>query len=160
RHAITMAKALPTSQVEARRTAAWSYALLATAAAKRGDAAATRAILAEEQELATPTSCALGIALDDQRRGFVAVDSAGKASVVFDELRTTTAIEPGKLVPAPIVKSLAGCKEVSVIARPPVHGTSRILPDDIAWKYASRRAEAARPAGTRELVIANVEPPA
>ena len=68
RRAIAAANKLPASAVEPRRVAAWSYAVLATAAAKRGDGDAALGVLAEEQGLAAPAACVLGIALDDQRR--------------------------------------------------------------------------------------------
>ncbi|MGE5183152.1 MAG: CHAT domain-containing protein [Acidobacteriota bacterium] len=159
RRAIAEAKQLPASVVEARRAAAWSYAVLAIAAAKRGDAQASLGVLAEEQQLAAPKTCVLGIALDGNRRAFVARDAAGKPLVHYDETRTTAAIDPASLVPAEIATPLGACASVDVIARPPVHGMARILPDAIAWRYLARRASAPGPASDKRLVIANVEPP-
>ena len=160
RRAIVAAKQLPESAVQSRRTAAWSYAVLAIAAAKRGDANASIEVLAEEQQLAAPKTCVLGIALDGSRRAVVGRDAAGKALVHYDEQRTSQAIDPATLVPPEIASAFAACASVDVIARPPVHGMSRILPDAIAWRYLSRRAAAPGPTSDKRLVIANVEPPA
>jgi hypothetical protein len=159
RRAIATAKLLPPSAVEARRTAAWSYAVLAIADARRGDGDAALTVLADEQELAAPATCVVGIAVDDRRRAIVARDAAGKPVVHFDEARTSTAVDPATLVPADLAGALASCREVAVIARPPVHGTSRLFADTVAWHYLSRRARPAGAASPGELVIADVQPP-
>jgi CHAT domain-containing protein len=49
---------------------------------------------------------------------------------------------------------------VDVIARPPLHGTSRVLPDAVAWRYLARRARPVVASPDRRLVVADVEPPA
>ncbi|HUJ58557.1 MAG TPA: CHAT domain-containing protein [Kofleriaceae bacterium] len=160
RRAITEARALPSSAIEAHRTAAWSYAVLAISAARHGDGDATLGLLGEEQGLAVPHSCVLGLAVDDQRRAFAARDAAGKPVVRYDEERTTPAIDGATLVPADISAALAGCPAVDVIARPPIHGMARLFGEAVAWRYLSRRAGPVGPPGTRRLVIADVAPPA
>jgi hypothetical protein len=159
RRAIDVAKQLPPTAVEPRRAAAWSYAVLAIAAAKRGDGDAALAVLAEEQELAAPKTCTLGLAIDDTRRAVIARDASGKTVAHYDEGRTTPAIAPATLVPADVAAALAVCQQVDVIARAPVHGSARVLPDAVAWRYLARRAAPLGPTSDRKLVIANVEPP-
>jgi CHAT domain-containing protein len=46
-----------------------------------------------------------------------------------------------------------------VLARAPFQGTPRLLPDNIAWRYRSARPRPVGPAGTKRVVVADVEPP-
>ncbi|HEX5058219.1 MAG TPA: CHAT domain-containing protein [Kofleriaceae bacterium] len=158
--AIAAANAQPATALEARKMAAYSYAVLAVAAAKRGDGAKALAMLAAEQGLTVPTTCVFGAVVEDRHQAFVARDAAGAVHVHHDETRTVPQIDPATLVPAEITAALATCKEVDVIARPPVHGMARILGDKIAWRYLAHRPSPIAPAAKRSLVVANVEPPA
>src|SRR5262249_26842673 len=76
-----------------------------------------------------------------------------------DDARSLPAIDPATLVPADIAAALAGCPTVDVIARAPIHGMSRLLPDTVAWRYLSRRAGPVAVPSDRALAIADVEPP-
>jgi hypothetical protein len=69
-------------------------------------------------------------------------------------------IDPTTVVPPQVAAALAGCPVVDVIARPPYHGLSRLLPDSLAWHYLTERPRAPSPPGDRRIVIADVEPPA
>ena len=158
--AIDSARTISPSIVRAHKAAAWSYSVLVVAAARRRDGDGALAMLAKEQDLPLPKRCVLGIALEDQWRAIIARDAAGNTVVHADADRTTPAIEPTRLVPADVAAALSGCGVVDVIARPPVHGMSRLLPDAIAWRYMSRRAGPVAPPSERALVIADVEPPA
>jgi hypothetical protein len=160
RRAIAAAKLAPPHDASARKAFGWSYAVLAIAAARRGDGEAALGWLAEEQGVSVPESCVLGLALDDQRRIAVARDAAGKVSVHYDETRTSPAIDPATVVPRAIAGVLAGCAVVDVIARSPLHGTPRLLGDAIAWRYRAARTAPLGPTSDRELVVADVEPPA
>ncbi|HEU4729804.1 MAG TPA: CHAT domain-containing protein, partial [Kofleriaceae bacterium] len=172
RRAIDAAKAVPPSIGLAHKAAAWSYSVLAVAAAARGDASAALAVLADEQHVVPPARCVLGLAIEDRRRAIVARDAAGNATVHHDEARQTPAIDPRALVPPEVAAGFAGCPVVEVIARPPIHGMARLLPDAIAWGYLSQRARpadrsgdepgvrAGERSGHRSVVVADVEPPA
>jgi len=160
RRAIRTAQTIPDAIMRAHKAAAWSYSVLVVDAARRKDADAALALLAEEQQLTVPARCVVGLAIEDQRRAIVARGATGDSVVHYDETRRTPAIEAGTLVPAEITASLAGCATVDVIARPPIHGMSRLLGDAIAWRYLSRRSGPVKPPGGRSIVIANVEPPA
>jgi hypothetical protein len=158
--AIAAARAVPPSVGLAHKAAAWSTSVLVATAAQRGDGDAALAVLADEQHVALPRSCVLGLAVEDRRRTIVARDAAGKLIVHHDEARTSPAIDPATFVPPEVAAALAGCAVVDVIARPPLHGMARLLGDSIAWRYLSQRARPAVASGGRSVVVANVEPPA
>jgi hypothetical protein len=159
RWAIEAAKAIPPAVTLARKAAAWSYSVLVIAAARRGDGDRALALLAEEQGLALPRQCVLGLGVEDQRRAIMARDASGKTIVHADADRKTPRIDASRLVPAEISAAFIGCPVVDVIARAPLHGMSRLLPDAIAWRYLSRRVRPATATTDRLLVVADVEPP-
>jgi CHAT domain-containing protein/putative zinc finger protein len=159
RRAITAANQLPGSVTRAHKAAAWSYSVLVTAAGRRGDGDAALALLAEEQALALPARCVLGLAIEDQRRTVVARDAAGATTVQADDGRASASIDPAQLVSPRMAAAFAGCRVVDVVARAPIHGMSRLLPAAIAWRYLSRRARPIATTTGPALVIADVEPP-
>ncbi|HEX4419409.1 MAG TPA: CHAT domain-containing protein [Kofleriaceae bacterium] len=165
RRAIATARQVPSSVIRAHKAAAWSYSVLITTAARHAEGAAALALLGEEQGLAVPARCVLGLAIEDQRRAMVIRDAAGKTMVHADDDRRVPAIDPAHLVPGDLVAALRGCPAVDVLARAPIHGMSRLLPADLAWRYLSLRshpiaatAATATTAGP-SLVVADVEPP-
>jgi cellulose synthase operon protein C len=160
RTAIASAAALASADATARKVVAFSYSVLTLALAKRGDGAGALTALAQEQGVDVPTSCALGLAVEDQRRMAVARDARGGWVVRYDEHRTTTSDDPKALVSAEILAALASCPSVDVLARPPLHGTSRLLPESIAWRYRSARHSPLRLSEGPAVVVADVEPPA
>jgi hypothetical protein len=161
RGAIARTSGAPSTDLNARKAAAFSYSVLAVAAAVRGDGDGALATLAQELGVPPPARCALGLAVEDRDAVAIVRGADGKV-VVHHETRTATAIDPDALVPADLRAALAGCTDVDVIARPPIEGTSRLLPDDIAWRYLAARPQplAPGPIGDRALVIADVAPPA
>ncbi|HTE55091.1 MAG TPA: CHAT domain-containing protein [Kofleriaceae bacterium] len=160
---IRAADELPAWSAEGRKARAYSYNVLAFAAARRGDADRALALLAGESGLAAPTRCALGVAIDDRLRMAVVRGADGATAIHVDEQRRTPAIDPTTLVPPALVDRLAGCDAVDVLARPPLHGLPGLLPDRLAWRYRAARRhplEAAPPLSARPLVVSDVEPPA
>jgi hypothetical protein len=160
RRAIDEARAIPSTVTLAHKAAAWSYSVLVVAAAKAGDPDRALALLAEEQGLTLAARCVLGLGIEDQRRAIVARGADGRAIVHADAERRTPVIDPARLIPPEIAAALAACPVVDVIARPPLHGMSRVLPDTIAWRYLSRRVRPVAASPDRRLVVADVEPPA
>jgi len=156
RHAIEIGK--PDLDVNAQRAVGMSYAVLTIHAAKTGDAAGALAILGEEIGAEPRTSCVLGIVGDDRELATIARNASGQTSAVLGPRPLVP--EPDKLVGKDTLSALAGCKNVDVIARPPYDGMSRILPDDIAWRYVSSHAHATAASTGNSLVVADVEPPA
>lgn len=161
RAAIERAATAPPTDLNARKAAAFSYSVLAVAAAVRGDGDGALATLSQELGTPPPARCALGLAVEDRDAVAIARGPDGKVAV-HHQTRSTTAIDPSALVPSELRAALAGCAVVDVIARPPIDGTSRLLPDNVAWRYLSARPQplAAGPIGDRALVIADVAPPA
>jgi hypothetical protein len=143
--------------------AAYSYSVLAVAAAKRGDGEASLRELAEEQSISLPAACVVGLLLEDQRRAVVARDRAGKTVVHYDENRRTPAVDAATSIPDEIRTALIDCETVDVIARAPIHGKPRLFGDDVAWRFLAQHARPRerplRPTRSRSLVVANVEPP-
>jgi hypothetical protein len=162
--AIRAGDALPEWNVEGRKARAYSYSVLALAAARRGEAARAMALLAEESGLPPPQRCALGVAVEDRLRMVVARGPDGSHALHFDADRDTPAIDHQSLVPRAIIDRLAGCPVVDVLARPPVHGVPRLLPPALAWRYRAARSRplaAPQPAlAAHRLVVADVQPPA
>lgn len=157
-HAIAEAARDPNSDNASRAIGA-SYATLATTAAKRGDGDAALGVLGDELGMTPRKTCVLGLAVDDRDVVTVARGTDGK-NVVDAYERTTTDLVPQKVVPGRVITALQGCPDVDVIARPPYHGLSRLLPDDIAWRYLTHRAYPAGEPKGDSLVIADVLPPA
>ncbi|MFT3695560.1 MAG: CHAT domain-containing protein [Kofleriaceae bacterium] len=136
-----------------------SYAVLAIDAAKHDEGDNALAILGRELRVEPRKTCVLGIVLDDRDVAVVARGTDGKSTIAMVQ-RKTLAIDASTVVPDTIVSRLKSCPDVDVLARPPFHGVSRLLPDDIAWRYESFRSQ---PVGTSvggSIVVANVQPPA
>ena len=143
----------------AQRAIGISYAVLAIHAAKTGDAAGSLAILGEEIGVVPRGRCVLGLVGDDRDLVAIARGPSGQTSAVLGA--RTLVMAADKLVGKDTLTALAGCKDIDVIARPPYNGMSRILPDDVAWRYVSAHARVSGAASTgTSLVVADVEPPA
>lgn len=160
RGAIAEAKPIAAEVMKAHKAAAWSYSALVDAAARAGEGDRVLALIAEEQGLAAPTRCALGLAIEDDRRAIAVRDAAGAIQLHTDAAHPTPALDAARFVPRALLAALAGCATVDVLARPPLHGVSRMLPDAIAWRYLARRAHPVGASPARQLVVADVEPPA
>jgi len=158
RQAIETGKQAPLDD-DAQRAIGTSYALLAIYAAKSGDASGALSILGEELGVEPRATCVLGLVGDDRDSIAIARGPTGQ-NIAAMSVRTLD-FGPDKLVGKNTLAALAGCKNIDVIARPPYNGMSRILPDDVAWRYVSPRSKLATTSGTgRSLVVADVEPPA
>jgi len=122
----------------ARRVRAWSYGLLALAAARRDDYAAAIELLAEDKRVTAPTRCVLAIGLDDER---LVVAVRGDDGVVDGRLDlawrypNAAPADGTPIVPAELVAKLTGCAEVDVFAPAPLEGVPRLLPAALAWAY-------------------------
>lgn len=170
RRSIAAARELPAADATARKVRAFSTSVLALALAERGDGAAAMTALAEEVGVPLPARCALALAVEDQRRMAVARGAAGQWVVRYDEARRSLTDGLGELISEELLAAFAGCEAIEVLARPPLHGRSRLLPEELAWRYLSSRREmdgealaaAASSAAPRapSLVVADVEPPA
>lgn len=172
RQSIAAARQLPAAEATARKVVGFSTSVLALAHARRGDGAAAMAALAEEAGVPVPASCALALAVEDQRRMAVARDASGSWRVSYDEARASIDEQASAAISREVLDALAACPSVDVLARPPIHGASRLLPEAIAWRYRSARRDgapelssaasspvASPSSSSPALIIADVEPP-
>ena len=162
RKTIAAADALPRSDLYGQKARGYSYVTLAFAASKERDFAGALELLAEEQGASRPRSCAVGVAVDDERSVVVVQTASGAVLGQLDGSRTQPmdAFKP-KLTPEQL-GGLQACPEVDVFARAPLHGRPNLLPPDLAWSYRVGRATPAPrlPAlHPRQLVVADIDSP-
>ncbi|MEZ4363172.1 MAG: CHAT domain-containing protein [Kofleriaceae bacterium] len=160
RASIATARGLETADAAARKVVGFGSSVLALAAARAGDGAAALTAIADEQGVPLPARCALGLAVEDRRRMAVARDVEGRWRVHYDERRVSTQDDPRELVTAELLASLAACPVIDVLARPPLHGAARLLPEELAWRYRSARRAPAGAGGGPTVTVGDVEPPA
>jgi len=155
-----IAKANHDPAPNAIKARAYGYALLALDAGRASAFAAVIDLLAEALGVARPATCALAIAVEGQRAVVAFADRDGHASGAYV---ARLAVEPAipSLVPAEVVAKARGCARVVVLARAPVLGAARLLPEDIAWSYLVKGGAPATAAtrDARRLVVVNPEAP-
>lgn len=154
--AIATARGLP-GDLNAVKARAYASAVLVLDA---GRAAAWPEVwqrLADELGVPARATCTLGIAVED-RRGVVVVRDArgGEHGAYATDVEVA---RPAALVPAALREALAGCADVAVLARAPVHGRAGLLAPDVAWSYRARGVDGGGPSASGALVIADPEPP-
>jgi hypothetical protein len=135
------------------------YELLLSEATAGGDFAAAARAFEEEAELKAPEACAVYASLDDDRAVALV---RGKDGTLRGELQRGkgTVTESAGVVPAAMVTSLAGCEEIAVLARPPLHGRTDLLPSDLSWYFLSPGpANKAPPPTPRGLLVTDVVAP-
>jgi hypothetical protein len=162
RRSIQEADLLPPASAEAREARALSYASLMMAAGKAGEWPRVLALFSKEVRGALPAQCLLAVAVDRERTLAVAQGPDGQLRGYYDESRRQPLGEDARgIVPEALSGALRACAQVDVLARPPLHGRSGLLPDDIAWRYLvlpASRAQPPTPPGQR-LVVKDVEAP-
>ncbi|WP_267146711.1 tetratricopeptide repeat protein [Pyxidicoccus xibeiensis] len=162
RGAIQQADALP-DDVDARKTRMGAYSVLVNDAGRRGGAGEVLALVGAALRMDVPERCVLGVAVDYERSVVAVRGPEGELLGHFDAGRVAPlGRDASGLVPASLQAALRGCERVDVLALPPVHGLTGLLPADLAWSYRVGRATPAaspRPGG-RHLVVTGVEAPA
>lgn len=162
RRAIDDARRLPSYDVNARKTRAYSYSSLLFAAGKAGEYERALELFGEELEGALPQKCMLAVTVDDERTLVVGLGPDGRMLGHHDASRTAPLGEDLRgLVPEPVVAALRACEQVAVVARPPLHGRAGLLPADMAWAYHVLRPPLGAPSAApmRRLVVADVTAP-
>lgn len=137
----------------------YSFSILALDAGRAGDFAAVLRLLGEERGVAPPARCAVGVAVEDERAIAVVRDARGAITGAYTAARTSPVVDSATLIPPALVQRLAGCAEVSVLARPPVLGAAHLLPGDLAWSYLVGGPRAGAP-GPHLVVTGALPPPA
>jgi tetratricopeptide (TPR) repeat protein len=162
RRTIAEAEKLPRTSAEAREARAYSYTALLMVAGKAGEWPRVLSLFAEEVGSALPSRCLLAVTVDRERTLAVALGPEGHLEAHYDESRQQPLGEDGRgIVPEALAASLRSCEQVSVLARPPLHGRAGLLPDDVAWRYLTPRAVKPVPPAVpaRRLVVKDVEAP-
>lgn len=159
RRAIEVASAAPATDVEARQARGYSFALLALDAGRHGNYQQALELLAEEAKVAVPARCAVGAALEDDWLVVVRGPDGAIGGAVTPYAHAD--LDVSNLVTQPFVDRLAGCAVVDVIARPPIHGSAKLLPPQIAWRYLTRRGTqpAAKVGPSQWLLVTDARPP-
>jgi len=159
REAISQADAVP-SDVDARRARAVAYSSLVLEAGRTGAYNDALALMAEELRVEAPARCVLAVAVEQERTLVVSRGHDGVLLGHYDASRTAPLGEDvSGLVPAAMRDALGGCEHVDVLARPPVHGHTGLLPTGMAWGYLVGRGKPeARPTvAGKHLVVTDVE---
>lgn len=163
RRSIEEAERLPRTNAEAREARALSYSSLLLAAGKASEWSQALALFGEEAGGPLPQKCFLAATLDRERTLALAFGPDGQLHGSYNESRSQPLGEDARdVIPESLAATLRGCDEVSVLARPPLHGRAGLLPDELAWRYLTlpaqpRTAPAAVP---QRLVVKDVEAPA
>ena len=155
-------RGLAAAEEELAAVRAWGYGRLIQQRAGAGRWADAAALVADELAVATPTRCALVASVDQRVGALVVLDADGRATgatlaVPSIEAWATTALAaPAQLAP------LAACPQVTVLARPPLHGRADLLPPTMAWSFVGAAHPSAAPtaAPPRTLVVGDARPPA
>jgi hypothetical protein len=115
--------------------------------------------VAADQHLAPPPPCTLAVAIDDVRAIAVWRDDTGKVTGRLG-VRHLPVPDRADVVPDDVVAQLRRCPEVRVLAVPPLHGRSDLLPPDVAWGYGEGRATTSQVEhAPRRLIVTDVRPP-
>jgi len=163
RRSIEEADRPPRTSAEAREARALSYASLMLAAGKAGEWSRVLALFSEEAGDTLPAQCLLAVTVDRERTLALALGPEGQLQGYYDESRRKPLGEDARgIIPEALAVPLRACAQVNVLARPPLHGRSGLLPDDIAWRYLVLPASRTRPPATpgQRLVVKDVEAPA
>jgi hypothetical protein len=147
---------------EAHKARAYVHLTRAVDAALADDGATALAELAADVGAPPPKSCALGVAVDDERAFAVARDGDGGLHAFVERHRPSPAVDAATLVPADLRAALAACNEVAVYAPPPVSGLPELLPPELAWSYRLRAPPLPLARSPREhrVLVTNPTPPA
>ncbi len=136
---------------------AWATGALIAAAGERADWPAVAE--AARAEIAAPAEGCLVIASVDQDRQVVAArDAAGRWLGQARRLPISS-LDASRFVPDAVTAALAGCPHVAVIARPPLHGSTALLPPALPWAFVSGPARPAARRAPRTVIVTDVAPP-
>jgi hypothetical protein len=156
---IAESEASAKGDLDAQAARAFSYVALELDAARSGRFDEALALLGKE-ERAPIGPCTLGVGADDQSSFTVLSGNGGAILGSYDAKQTVPLNRFQPTLTAAQLEAVRGCKEVSVLARPPLQGRTGILPPEIAWSYGGRLSEKAAPAArAKRMIVSDAEPP-
>lgn len=118
------------------RVRAFAYSSLIMDAAKRKDYATVLTLIGEEAGAPFPATCAVGLALDLERAAVVVRGTSGELNGAYDGARKNPLPDTlDGFIPRQLLAGLEGCREIKVVARPPLWGRLYALPNRFAWSY-------------------------
>ncbi|NMO17382.1 CHAT domain-containing protein [Pyxidicoccus fallax] len=161
--AIERAEEAP-DDVDARKARAYAYGVLIAEEGAAGRWPEALALLGRQLRLGTvPQQCLLAVSLHHERTLVMAQGPYGRLHGSFDDTRARPLNGTEKLVPRHLVEELRDCEHVDVLALPPVHGLTGVLPMDMAWSYRVGRGAMLPPSpeggAAHHLVVTHVAAP-
>lgn len=161
--AVALAEQWP-EDVDARAARARAYGALISDAARTGAWSEVLALHGRQLRLtAVPERCMLSVSVHHERTVVLARGPSGPLQGHYDASRTGPPREAESLVPEHLVDALRACGHVDVLALPPVHGLTGLLPLDLAWSYRVGRRAPPRPpsasGAASHLVVTDVADP-
>ncbi|HEY0482893.1 MAG TPA: CHAT domain-containing protein [Kofleriaceae bacterium] len=137
---------------------AWATGALVAAAGERGDWAAADDAARAEIGAPAAAGCRV-IASVDQDRQVVAARGADGRWLGRVRRAPSVALDPSRFVPGDVAAALAGCAHVDVIARPPLHGATALLPPGLPWAFVGGPARPASQRPRRTVIVTGAVPP-
>lgn len=138
------------------RVRAWGTTTLIADAGARADWAGALAF-ATAEHAAGAAPCMLVATFDDDN---VTVAARTAAGVTGARTAVTASQLGGRIVPPAITQTLSGCPAIAVLARPPLHGRSDVLPAELPWAFVGDTPAHAPAAGPpRRVDVSDAHPP-
>jgi cellulose synthase operon protein C len=141
-----------------------AYTALLVIAAERSDAASVLSLFEESLGTAPRDAsvCVVGVMLDAERLLVTTRDPVGVLASHFDPAGVKDSRpDPAAVIPAAVVRRLASCARIDVLALPPVFGAQGLLPPGLPWSYRGRALARARlwPKEPTILTVTDANPP-
>jgi cellulose synthase operon protein C len=137
----------------------WGSTTLISDAGARGDWAGVVAAAVAEHGVALTQPC-LVVATFDDDNVTIAARIGGAPAIGARRAVTASELAGQHLVPPDVAQALAPCQAIAVLARPPLHGRSDLLPAALPWAFAGDTATRAPGAGPPHRVdISDARPP-
>lgn len=133
---------------------AWGTTTLISDAGARGDWADVFASSMAEHALDIAAPCALAATFDD---GALTVAGRTGRTLAGEQRRVAQSRLGDIAVVSPaLTAALEGCREIAVLARPPIHGRSLLLPRHLPWAFVgdAQPSPVPRPGSTVEVLEA------
>src|SRR5213075_632345 len=104
-------------------------------AGARGDWSGVVATAITEHGVALTQPCIVVATFDDDHVT-IAARIGGAPAIGARRAVTAGELAGQHLVPPDVAQALAGCPAIAVLARPPLHGRSDLLPAALPWAFA------------------------